>query len=815
MFFKISFRQLLKNQSFSLVNIAGLTLGFLCFILLALYIQDELSFDRFHRDADNMYRLVQHRQQEDGTVRDIGEVAVMIGKEADVQYEEIEEMCRISALGRVTIGNDPLNRVHERVITADANFFTFFDFPLVAGDPKTALQKPDAIVMSETLARKYFGHETALGKQIWTGFNRDDKPVYLTVTGVMKDFPKNSHLQIDAIFSEPTLTTLFDGYTEYVTTNWTDNEYTTYIKVRPGTEISGLAAKITGLVKSHYPADEEFKSQFSLQPFSDIHLYSENIQGQPNEFNANGTKPFYIYMFGAIGALLILIACLNYTNLSVAAAFKRTREIGTRKTLGAHRSQLVIQFIKESLILTSLSMILAIGLVQMLLPAINAFAGKEIVLTGLPLTWILGIIAVPIAAGVVSALYPAFVSTRVPIIQALKKEIKIGNQFVPVRKMLLGVQFIISIIMIASTLVIYRQLAFMREKDLGFNKENLLVVDINSGNLRRNFETVKTEFSKPSEVVSITASTRVPGEWKSFPVATVNPPDGTMGREMIFVGIDKDFLETYGIRLLEGRTIEDPVADSLKIVLTKMAAEQLGLENPVGQTIEIPSARVAASTERFQTPFRVQVIGVVEDFHFESLRKEMMPVIFGAPNTVIQRIDYYTLRIKTSAWDETIKKLQAINTQLDPDTPLEYTFLDSRFEEFYRADARRGQIFLAFSLVIVFIACIGLYALVSYSVESRTKEIGIRKVLGASVQNIIGMVSKEFLLLIVVAGVLAVPVAYFFMQTWLLEFAYRITLGAGIFTLAGAVTLLIAAVTIGVRTIKAATDNPVKSLRSE
>jgi putative ABC transport system permease protein len=307
----------------------------------------------------------------------------------------------------------------------------------------------------------------------------------------------------------------------------------------------------------------------------------------------------------------------------------------------------------------------------------------------------------------------------------------------------------------------------------------------------------------------------VPGEWKSFPVTTVNNAGDSKGHEMIFVGIDRDFLKTYNIKLLAGRTIDDPKADSMKIVLTQLAVEQLGLTDPVGQMIEIPSVRYGGSINNLETPFKVEVIGVVENFHFESLRTEMMPVIFGAPNTTIQRIDYYTLRIKTSNWDETVSKLKAINTAIDADNPLEYTFLDTRFEQFYQADTKRGQIFLTFSLVIVLIACLGLFALVSYSIESRTKEIGVRKVLGASVRSIVGLVSKEYLWLILLAGGMALPAAWFFAQQWLQDFAYRATLDAGLFLLAPGLALLVAFATICPRVIRAALTNPVKSLRSE
>ncbi|HNG43502.1 MAG TPA: FtsX-like permease family protein, partial [Cyclobacteriaceae bacterium] len=506
---------------------------------------------------------------------------------------------------------------------------------------------------------------------------------------------------------------------------------------------------------------------------------------------------------------------LNYMNLSTAAALKRTREIGTRKTLGAQRMQLITQFITDSVVLSAIALVLALIIIQIILPAVNQFTDKELALTSLPLAWAAGILGVLFIAAILAALYPAFITARMTPADALKKEIRVGNSRLPLRKMLVVAQFTISIIMISSTLVIYEQLDYLRNKDIGIETENLVVIDINSGRLRRNFESIKAEFGSPSEVISVSTSTRVPGEWKSFPVATVRPQGEPIGKEMIYVGVDNDFLTTYDIKLKEGRNFNTGPADSTKVILTELAVKQLGLTNPVGQIVEIPTVRWGGSIEALENVFRAEVVGVVEDFHFESLRTDMKPIIFVAPNTPVQRIDYYTLKVKTNNWPGVIEKLQAINNTIDPENPLEYTFLDTRFEGFYKADAQRGQIFLVFSLVVVLIACMGLFALVSFAVETRVKEIGIRKVLGASVHNIVGMISKEFLMLIMIACLLAVPVAYLFMQQWLRDFAYRISPGIGVFVLAGLIIGLIAAITIGLRTIRAASVNPVKSLRSE
>jgi putative ABC transport system permease protein len=804
---KIAFRYLLKNRAFSLINISGLTLGFLCFILIGLYLHDELSFDLFHHDALQTYRLLQHEQTEDGTVRHVAPVAARVGPEAVKQLPEVEDALRISALGRLTMGNDPANRDYEQIMIADPNFFKFFNFKLLEGNPETALTVPDAVVLTEKLALKYFNHENPLGKKLWTNVRE------FTVTGVMQDFPKNSHLKIDLLFSEATFVTYFDWYTNFVTTDWKSNTFITYLKTKKATDDKSLAAKLTTLVKSNYPADKEFKSEFTIQPLKDIHLYSDNIQG--NDINANGMKPFYIYMFGAVAILTLLIACLNYMNLSTAAAIKRTSEIGTRKTLGAQKIQLITQFSGEAIIISALSLIIAISVLQVLLPLINDFTEKDLSLSLLPVPWLLGIVGIMILSGILSSFYPAYIISKVMPAEALKKEVKLGNRNLPIRKILVIAQFSISIMMIASTLVIYEQLQFIRSKELGFTPDNLLVIDINSSALRRNFENVKAEFSKVSEVQSISTSTRVPGEWKSFPIATINPSGSTIGKEMIYVGIDQDFFNTYSIRLLEGRNFTSGKEDSTKVILTKLAVEQLNLKNPIGQIIDIPNVRWGGSIQPLEKTFSAEVIGVADNFHFESLRQEMMPLIFASPNTPVQRIDYYTLKLKSDHWDETIKKLKAVNNTIDADNPLEYTFLDARFKEFYQADVKRGQVFLVFSCVIVLIACLGLFSLVSFTIETRTKEIGIRKVLGASVQNIIGMVTKEFLVLIIAGGIIAVPIAYWLMKTWLQEFAYHINPGVEVFLLSGVLALVIAFTTISFRAVKAAFMNPVKSLRSE
>lgn len=807
-YFKTAIRFLLRNRSFSIINIFGLTAGFFSFMLVAFYIHDELSFDMFHDDAGRTFRVLQVEKKSDGSDRISAPIAARLGDEAARQIPGVEDEIRIGVFGRLTMGNDPANRNYEQIIVAEPNFFSFFDFKLLQGDPATVLSTPDAVVLSESFARKYFTTtDNIIGKTLWTNTRE------MVVTGIMADFPKNSHLQMDIIFAESTWEKYFAWYKDYVASDWTSNSFITYVKTRPGADPVDIGKQMSALAAANYPPEKEWKSELVLQPFKEVHMGSGNVEGLlPKE---TGSKPFYLYMFGAVGLLLLGIACLNFTNLSTASAYRRVKEIGTRKALGALKRQLIFQFTGEAVVLTVISMFIAIGLVQLTIPFLNYITGKAITFSAFPLSWYGAVLVILFGTAILSSLYPAFVITRVSATDAIKKDIRSGGRNIPIRKVLVVAQFCITVLMITCTLVIYRQLDFLKKKDLGFNVDNLLVADINSRTLRSSFESVKSALAAIPEVQSVSVSSRVPGEWKQFPIASVYTDGSQEESEMIFVGIDQDFLETYKIELLSGRNFGTSIADSTKVIISRSAAEQLQLEDPVGKIIQIPRTRSGGETDELDQTFNAEVIGVCEDFHFQSFREEMMPVIFGYRSNPIQVIDYYTMKIATDNWPATIEKLKAVNAQFDTDNPLELTFLDARFEQFYTEDVNRGRIFLFFSLLIVVIACLGLFALVSFSVEMRTKEMGVRKVLGASAQNIVVLISKEFLLLVVIATPLGIPAVYYLMNSWLEEFAYRIPLHAGFFIAAGLISLVIAFLTISIKTIKVALANPAKSLRTE
>jgi putative ABC transport system permease protein len=810
---RISLRYLFRNKAFTGINLLGLTLGFLSFIVVALYVHDELNYDSAHKGADLIFRVIQHEQLDDGTLRSVAQVAAQIGPVAMSEFPEIEDAIRISVWGRITMGNDPEKRHYQRLMPTDPGFLTMFNFPLEQGDAATALKEPLSVVMTQETAQKYFGNEPAIGKQVWTNLVAHGNPVHLQVTGVLKALPSNTHLRIDMLISEPTFKSIFSWYGEYETTDWTSNDNVTYLRLRGGSDVKATERKLTEMVRSHYPADRKFRSTFSLQPVRDIHLSSGYVQ-ERTEISATVTKPFYIYSFAFVGVLLLLIACLNYVNLSTAAAYQRTREIGARKTLGAQRSQLLAQFSGEALLISVTALVLAVFCTWLLLPTINVLIEKQLTLLSLPLKWTLVLVATMLFAGLLSSMYPAFVITRVKPVEALKKVLNVGRQGLLVRKLIVSSQLAISILMIAATMVVYQQLNFMKDKDLGFKLDNLLIIDINSRSMR-DLEAVKSELISLPEVQSVAASSRVPGEWKTFPIASVRNFGSPETTDMVYVGIDGDFLQTYEMKLVEGRNITSDPSDSLKVMLTTLAVEQLGLTNPVGQMIEIPKYRFGAEVENATVPLRMEVVGVLENFHFESFRQKMMPVIFGYYDSEIQTIDYYTLRVQTKDWSKTIEKLGDVYKKIESVSPLEYNFLNERFADFYREDEKRGNIFLVFSAEIILIACLGLFALVSFSVQRRTREISIRKTLGASVSNIVLVLARDFIGITAIALIVALPLSWYLANKWLQDFAYRIDLGPGIFLAAAVVSVLITSATVSFKTIYAASTNPVKWLRSE
>jgi putative ABC transport system permease protein len=586
------------------------------------------------------------------------------------------------------------------------------------------------------------------------------------------------------------------------------------VLVDKNADIHKLEKGLNGLVASNRKGDNITKSNFILQPFKKIHFNSDGID---NSEGTNGNI-MYIYVFSIVAIFVLLIACINYMNLTTARFSNRAKEIAVRKVAGAGRKSLISQFLTEAMVITLMATVLAIALVILFLPLFNDFAEKQLSL-GIHTDyriWV-GIAGIVLLVGLLSGAYPALIQSALKPLMLLKNKINPGKGSMSIRQTLVVFQFAISIIMIVATLVVYLQLKYMNGKDLGFTKDQLLVVDINSGAVRRGNETIKAEFGKLSAVKNVTVSSRVPGEWKFIPKVKVKKQEhaNKEADEMYFIGADDQFLKTFEISLLNGRNFLPGLGDSSAVIINEAAARVLGITNPSEQIIEIPSANYVGSIEVLEAPFRVRIIGIVKDFNFRSLREPVAPMVIAFRRNPVHQIDYFTARVSAANMPATIEQMEKILQGIDRSHLFEYHFLDKQWDLFYQEDQRRQTIFIAMAIMTILIACLGLFGLATYAAEQRIKEIGVRKVLGASVTSIVSMLSKDFLRLVLIASVIAIPAGWWFMHTWLKDFAYRINLSWWVFAGAGIIALLIALCTVSFQAIRAATANPVKSLRTE
>jgi putative ABC transport system permease protein len=809
-YLKIAFRNLLNHKAYSFINLFGLTIGLVCFLLIALYLFDELTYDAFHKDADHIYRVVEHKTSAAGKESKVAAVASNISTASTSNLPEVAYATRATELGRANIMTLENNQVfYEHYFIADASFFKVFDFPVVHGNPQSALATPYSVVITEPTAIKLFGQTNVTGKQIRN--DRLSQP--FTITAVIK-VPKNSHLQFNLLFSEATLISSTEGFRNFITSDWTSNTFATYLKLKPGHSPQSTATAINNLAASHQASNRTEKSSFRLQPLRDIHFYSSGI----DQGLATGNI-MHVYVFALVGLFVLMIACINYMNLTTARFSTRSKEIAVRKVAGAGQSNLVGQFLTEALLLTVIAVVLSLLIVKWLLPSFNAFTEKQL---NLGITtdyriW-LGILGITIIVGFLAGSYPAFFQARLKPFLLLKNKIAIGKGHLSLRRTLVVLQFSLSIIMIIATLVVYLQLKYIHHKDLGFNKEQLVVVDINSRAVRRGAETVKTEYEKLAGVKNVCLTSRVPGEWKNLPKVKVQMQghSNAEGEDMFFIGADDQFLNTYAIELQRGRNfLPNDRGDSSAVLINETAARMLGITEPAEQSIVIPGVSFSANTDMFQTPVRTKVIGIVKDFNFQSLRENVGPMMIGYKNNPIHAIDYFTVRVAGQNMSATLKQMETVLHQVDPSHLFEYNFLDKQWELFYREDQKRQVIFLCIAGMTILIACLGLFGLVTFAARLRTKEIGIRKVLGAGIAHIVLLLSKDFLKLVLIAALIAAPVAGWLMYAWLQDFAYRIKISIWIFIVPGLLAVLIALITLSFQTIKAALANPVKSLRTE
>ena len=818
-YFKTAWRNLVRNKLYTALNVAGLTFGISCFLLIGLYLFDELTFDQHHSKVDRIYRVIEHKNV-NGEATTIAGAGYKLAEESKKAIAEVENTTRVQRIGRANLINpeNPVN-FQETITVADENFLQIFDFPLLSGDKKTALQEPNSIIINEDLARRVFNRTNVLGKALQFSFMETP----LKITGVLKNLPRNSSFDFNSITSEASFRN-DDFYRNMLANDWLSNNFSVYALLKSNSNPKSVSAKLTKLVHDNFKTPAGTSFYFGLQPLKDIHLKSEDIVDGARNSNVEAMvqgNPLYIKIFSFVALFILLIAGINYMNLTTARASGRLKEIGVRKTIGAFQSHLMKQFLFETLLVTCISFILALLVVNLLLPAFNHFNNKQLSLgfsTNYRI-WLFAIVFVAII-GLLSGSYPALMLSRFkPVL--LLKGLKLQNKSdLSLRKGLVIFQFTISVVMIIGTIVLFMQVRYLNKTDLGFNKDLLVVIDVNSRKARENFEAVKNEMAKIPTVRNVSVTSRVPGEWKSYRTIKIKNTGNADEHKVAYMfGADKDFVKTFEVTLLKGRNFVND-NDSTSIIINETAAKVLGITEPSDQIVEIPA--VSQTTGGSFTPlngenipFKPRVIGIVKDFHFQSLRDKIQPLVLAYSLNPIQLIDYYTARIAATNIQSTLDKLKAVMINNDASDPFEYHFLDEQLARFYVEDQRRQTILIWIALATIFIACLGLFGLATYSAEQRIKEIGVRKVLGATILNLTSLLSMDFLKLVLIANGIAFPIAWWATSQWLQEYAYHVDIKWWVFGVAGASAIAIALLTVSYQAIKAAMMNPVKSLRIE
>ncbi|MDJ1496778.1 ABC transporter permease [Cytophagaceae bacterium DM2B3-1] len=797
-YIKIAWRNLLRNRTSSAVNIIGLAVGMATCLLLVLFVLNELSYDRYHTNSRQMYRMTMHGQM-GGKEINTAFVSALAGIVLAKEYSGVEAATRLRTEGSFIIKSGNESFKEEHVAFVDSNFFQFFTIPLVKGNIRTALTEPNALVISETIAYKYFGNEDPIGKSLTLG-----RMGLFKISGVCKDVPTNTHFHYD----------FFGSFLSINPGNkWLNSGAYTYLKIEKGYPIDKLRAQSAKMVEKYIgPEIKEFvgidlkefiktgnRIGFNFQPVTDIHLHSD-LEG---ELEANGNIS-YVYIFSVIAGFILLLASINFMNLSTAGSSARAREVGVRKVLGSVQRQLIGQFLTESVLLVFLSLGVALGLVLLLLPGFNQLSGKQFGILTLASGWMLpGIILSALCLGLIAGSYPAlFLSSFAPI-QVLKGKLQTGLKTGGLRNVLVTIQFVVSVCMIIGTIVVYQQLHFIQSKKIGFDKEQVLVIN-DTYVLKSGINSFKNEIEKLASVERASLAGYLPAGSSSWGVEGIKIENHASQSEVFrskAYWIDEDYLPTLGIQLAQGRNFsKDFPSDSAGALINETAARIYGLKNPIG-------TRISTVGDRSNT---YTIVGVVKDFHFESMHQQIAPMVifYGGDNGQI------AIRLKTANIPDLLSQIEE-RWKKYSDNPFSYSFLDDRFNAIYSSEQRIGKLFGVFAGLAIFIACLGLYGLAWFVAEQRTKEIGIRKVLGATVSSIVVLLSRDFIKLVIIAMLIATPIAWYGMHQWLQDFAYHIDIQWWIFVLAGLLAISIALFTVSFQSIKAALTNPVKSLRNE
>ncbi|MCH8020984.1 ABC transporter permease [candidate division KSB1 bacterium] len=791
-YLKISFRNLWRAKGYSAINLAGLATGMACFILILLWVQDELSYDKFHENTNRLFRVV--RLDRDDPSQGVCQAGAPWGPALYNDFPEVENFVRFRGHGRTLMSRGDKGFYESEGLYADSTIFEVFTFPLLKGNPKTALTRPNTMVINERMAEKYFGSEDPVGQSLV--FNNQDE---FEITGIMQNIPANSHIKFDYLIP-------FFMYQRWDTSEWGVNNFYTYLLLAEGTATQ-LEAKIPEFLERHAGERTAAASINKLQPITDIHLHSNLLR----ELEANGDIA-NVYIFSAIAIFILLIACINFMNLATARSANRAKEVGIRKVVGSQRLQLIKQFLGESIFLSIIGILLAVGLVELLIPNFNELSGKQLSLDfGNNVFLLTGLLFMALIVGFISGAYPAFFLSSFKPIAAIKGDVGSGKSSSILRKGLVILQFAISITLIVGTAVVYRQLNYMSSKKLGFDREQVLVIRMDNSEIKSKQELFRNELLRNPAISGVSATSNLlgGGDW-GMPFSYEGSGDENRFSARVLV-VDPNFVETLGMQIVDGRNFSNEFTTDISAayILNESAVKQIGFDNPVGKYFGRPTERNEQGEWDYE---KGSVVGVIKDFHFRSFHEEIQPmVLFMIP----EWFSYLSVRIRPENISTTIDFVEKKWHEFDPNRPFDYFFLDEIFDQMYRAEQRFGNTFVAFSVIAVVIACLGLFGLASFMAERRTKEIGIRKVLGASIINIVSQLSKDFTKWVIFANLIAWPVAFFVMNKWLQNFAYQVGMSLDTFLLAGVLALLIALLTVSFHAIKAAISNPVDALRHE
>jgi len=778
---KVAFRHIKRRKVYSFINILGLTIGMACFILIGLWVRDELSFDRFHQKKDRIYRVL-NRTQDGGAHF---QITYALGPALKAQYPEVEEACRVWLWYGSHVKYQDKIYAERNIYLSDPSFFRIFSFPFIKGNPENALSDKYSVVLTEQMAHKYFGDEEPIGKVLHLALLEGD----FTVTGVIENIPMNSHLRFD-----------FIGRIEFLgedrLSRWEEWSGPNYVLLQPEVSPADFEAKISGLYKKNVSPDTTYVPE--LQPLTRVHLYEPGRPGQVKK----------VTMFSVIAVFILLMACINFMNLATAQSSRRALEVGMRKVIGALRRQIIRQFLGEAVLIAFFALILALIVVEAVLPYFNQFSGKSLVLlSGANVPLVLTLLLVTLGTGILAGSYPSLFLSAFQPVQVLKSQYSFRNKGGGIRKTLIVVQFAISVGLIVCTLLVSNQLRYIQKRDLGLDKDHIVSAYVYPV-LNPRFNAFKTSLLNQPGIKDVTSAAQPPfrvGEniqidWEG------NPTDEMMSVD--YTCVDYDFFRTFDMQILQGRAFskEFTTDEETACIINEVAAKRMGLENVIGTNIYMNHP---AWPESFRPAC---VIGVVRDFHARSLHTAIRPFVFRMYKPWHQ---YAFIKIDGSQTQEALTRIEEVYKTYSPGIPFDYLFLDEVFNQQYMSERQLGELFNGFSLLSVVIACLGLFGLASYTTEQKTKEIGIRKVLGASIPGIVAMTTREFLKWILVANLLAWPIAYFVMYKWLQEFAYKVSIGPLVFVLSAGLTLIVALLTVSYHSLKAALANPVDSLRYE